>query len=135
MRGLTAAGAAALARELLAAGESLPDIWRHCVLQLLDDYAGDASRLGVTPARRRFAEPPAPTGSTKVDAALASLAEHLSRRDGWPTPGWAQDPARYTAEWWFVTRLPGMHATALQESPTSFRKRGVFITEGALSRA
>jgi hypothetical protein len=37
--------------------------------------------------------------------------------------------------WWFVTDFVGLHPRALVESPLSFRKRGVFITSGALSRA
>jgi hypothetical protein len=37
--------------------------------------------------------------------------------------------------WWFVTTLKGLHPRALVESPLSFRKRGVFITGGALQRA
>jgi hypothetical protein len=41
-------------------------------------------------------------------------------RDAWP--------------WWFVSDLRGMHPRALVESPSSFRRRGVFITSGALER-
>jgi hypothetical protein len=37
--------------------------------------------------------------------------------------------------WWFVTDLRGLHPPALAESPSSFRRRGVFITSGALDRA
>jgi hypothetical protein len=37
--------------------------------------------------------------------------------------------------WWFVTDLRGLHPRALVESPSSFRRRGVFITSGALDRA
>jgi hypothetical protein len=70
-----------------------------------------------------------------VDAALAALGEHLSRRDGWERPAWVVDPAREAEPWWFVTSLRGMHARALVESPLSFRKRGIFITNGALDRA
>lgn len=135
MRGLSAAGAAELARSLIEAGEPLTVAWRHCVLQLLDDYLSDVRHESPREARRRFDAEPAPTGSPQVDAALASLAEHLSRRDGWDTPMWALQPSRYCKEWWFVTPFAGMHATALQQSPLSFRKRGVFITAEALSRA
>ena len=109
-------------------------VWRHCVLQLLDDYMSDVRHRGVEGARRRFEAEPPPSGSNRVDAALAALAEHLSRRDGWDTPGWALRPSRYTSDWWFVTPYAGMHATALLQSPLSFRKRGVFITAEALDR-
>lgn len=135
VRGLSAAGAAHLAAELIQAGELLTVVWRHCVLQLLDDYRSDLALVGIEAAQQRFFDEPAPSGSPKVDAALAALAEHLARRDRWDTPAWARDTGTYTREWWFVTPLRGMHATALQQSPPSFRKRGVFITAEALSRA
>jgi hypothetical protein len=60
---------------------------------------------------------------------LPLLAWWLSRR--METSYWQ---AGSDLKWWFVTPLWGMHATALQESPPSFRTRGVFITAGALSR-
>jgi hypothetical protein len=132
--GLDAAGAAALAERLLAEGEPLLALWRHCVIQLLDDYSSELERAGVAVASRRFETEPPLTGSAEVDAALAALAEHLGRRDGWPLPTWARKPGRYSSSWWFVAPLRGMHPTALQESPPSFRTRGVFITAGALSR-
>ncbi|MFI5955709.1 hypothetical protein [Cryptosporangium sp. NPDC051539] len=134
MTGFTAAGAALLARQMLSEDDPLLSVWRYCLIQLLDDYNGEASRVGSLQASHRFDPEPAPTGSAEVDAGLAALAEHLARRDGWPTPQWARKPGRYTNKWWFVTPLRGMHATALQQSPPSFRTRGVFITADALSR-
>jgi len=132
--GLDAVGAAALAEASLADGEPLQVVWRHCIVQLLDDYSRDLARSGVAVASRRFDVEPPPTGSAEVDAALAALAEHLARRDGWTPPQWARKPGRYSPTWWFVTSLRGMHPTAVQESPASFRTRGIFITADALSR-
>lgn len=132
--GLDAAGAALLAGELLADGETLQSVWRYVIVQLLDDYSHDLGRDGVSVASQRFDHEPPLTGAAEVDAALAALAEYLARRDDWPVPSWARKPGRYSDKWWFVTPLRGMHATALQESPSSFRTRGVFITSGALSR-
>jgi hypothetical protein len=70
-----------------------------------------------------------------VDAAFAAMAEYLARRDGWTVPAWARLPEREAWSWWFVTDLRGLHPQALVESPSSFRRRGVFITSGALQRA
>jgi hypothetical protein len=95
----------------------------------------DLAHAGASVASQGFSSDPPPTRSTEVDAALAALAEYLARRDSWPVPSWARKPGRYSAKWWFVTPLRGMHATALQESHASFRTRGIFITAGALSRA
>lgn len=134
MAGLTAVSAGLQARQMLADGEPLLSVWRYCLIQLLDDYTGDARRVGAAQASRRFDEEPPLTGSPEVDAGLAALAEYLARRDGWQTAQWARKPGRYTQKWWFVTPLRGMHATALQQSPPSFRTRGVFITAEALSR-
>lgn len=134
MTGLTAAAAAVQAQRMLAEGESLLAVWRYCLIQLLDDYTGEAKRLGAERAARRFDEEPAPTGASEVDAGLAAITEYLARRDGWTPPRWARNPGRYSQKWWFVTPLRGMHATALQQSPPSFRTRGVFITADALSR-
>jgi hypothetical protein len=132
--GLDAADAARLAGDLLADGETLQSVWRYVIVQLLDDYTRDLARAGVSVASQRFDREPPPTPAVEVDAALAALAEYLARRDNWPVPSWARKPGRYSGRWWFVTPLRGMHPTALQESPPSFRTRGVFITSGALSR-
>ena len=70
-----------------------------------------------------------------MDAAFAAMAEYLARRDGWTVPAWAALPEREAWPWWFVTDLRGLHPRALVESPSSFRRRGVFITDGALERA
>jgi hypothetical protein len=82
-----------------------------------------------------WAESPRATGDTRVDAAFAAMAEYLARRDEWTVPSWARLPEREAWPWWFVSDLRGMHPRALVESPSSFRRRGVFITSGALERA
>jgi hypothetical protein len=82
-----------------------------------------------------WASAPRSTGDIRVDAAFAAMAEYLARRDGWEVPSWARLPGREAWPWWFVTDLRGLHPRALVESPSSFRRRGVFITSGALDRA
>ena len=81
-----------------------------------------------------FRDAPRATGDTRVDAAFAAMAEYLARRDGWTVPPWARLPEREAWPWWFVTDLRGLHPRALVELPSSFRRRGVFITSGALDR-
>lgn len=119
---------------LLAAEEPLKHVWRYVVLQLLDDYSSVLQHQGVEAAAEMWRDEPAPTGDSRVDSALAALAEHLARRDGWRVPAWAESPGRVAETWWFVTDLPALHPRALVESPLSFRKRGVFITADALVR-
>lgn len=131
----TADQAAAVAADMLADGERLSRLWRYVFAQMLDDYTSVLHHSGVSAAARMWAEAPRTTGDTRVDAAFAAMAEYLARRDGWTVPSWARLPEREAWPWWFVTDLRGLHAQALVESPSSFRRRGVFITSGALERA
>lgn len=130
----TVGDAATVARALLAEGKPLKTVWRFAILQLLDDYSSVLRHEGVEAAERIWLTAPASTGDVRVDAALAALAEHLGRRDGWRAPPWARDPSREATPWWFVAELQGFHPRALVESPSSFRRRGVFITSDALER-
>lgn len=130
----TAADAARLAQRLLAENRPLQQVWRFALVQLLDDYASVLRHDGVEAAGRMWALEPPRTGSSEVDAALAAMAEYLARRDGWQAPEWAGDAGREASPWWFVTPLRGLHPKALVESPSSFRRRGVFITADALER-
>ena len=131
----TADNAALVAAEMLAEGERLSRLWRYVFAQMLDDYTSVLRHAGVAAAAQMWTEAPRPTGDTRVDAAFAAMAEYLARRDGWTVPSWASLSEREAWPWWFVTDLRGLHAQALVESPSSFRRRGVFITSGALDRA
>jgi hypothetical protein len=106
----------------------------RCVLQLLDDYRRAIRGGGLPAGAALFQGAPPPTGDSGVDAAIAALAEHLARRDGWRPPAWSFDERRYAEPWWFVSGVRAWHAIALVESPLAFRKRGVFLTSSALER-
>ena len=127
--------AASDAIAMLQEGERLSRLWRYVFVQMLDDYTSVLHHAGVPAAARMWASAPRSTGDIRVDAAFAAMAEYLARRDGWEVPSWARLPGREAWPWWFVTDLPGLHPRALVESPSSFRRRGVFITSGALDRA
>lgn len=130
----TADQAAGTAAAMLAGGERLSRLWRYVFAQLLDDYTSVLRHAGVAAAADMWSAAPRETGDGRVDAAFAAMAEYLARRDGWTVPSWAKLPEREAWPWWFVTDLRGMHPQALVESPSSFRRRGVFITSGALDR-
>jgi hypothetical protein len=135
METLTAGEAAALARSMLKGDvDDLRGVWRFVIVQLLDDYSSVKRFRGLAAAADLFREPPGAMGDSRVDAALAALAEHLARRDGWPTPLWAARHLGPAIPWWFVSELESLQAMAIQQSPLSFRKRGVFIVHGALDR-
>lgn len=129
----TAAEAARHAAGEIAGTGALNGAFR-CLLQLLDDYRRAERSGGPVAAARLFADPPQGTGDVRVDAALAGLAEHLARQDGWSPPAWAFDDSRYAEPWWFVSGVRAWHPAALVESPLAFRKRGVFLTRSALER-
>lgn len=120
---------------MLQEGERLSRLWRYVFVQMLDDYTSVLRHAGVSASARMWVGAPRSTGDSRVDAAFAAMAEYLARRDGWEVPSWARLPGREAWPWWFVTDLRGLHPRALVESPSSFRRRGVFITSGALDRA
>jgi hypothetical protein len=130
----TADQAAGSAAAMLADGERLSRLWRYVFAQLLDDYTSVLLHARVEAAARMWSEAPQSTGDNRVDAAFAAMAEYLARRDGWTVPPWARLPEREAWPWWFVSDLRGLHPRALVESPSSFRRRGLFITSGALER-
>lgn len=126
--------AAHVAADLLGAQAPLSRVWRFAVVQLLDDYTSVLTHQGVDAAAAMWRDEPRSVGDVRVDAAFAALAEYLGRRDGWSVPAWARESAREATPWWFVTELRGLHPQAFVESPLPFRRRGVFITRGALER-
>jgi hypothetical protein len=93
------------------------------------DHAPPAER------RRLVEDPPAATGDPRYDAFLAAMVEYLRASDGELAPAWVEDPSRFLERWWFVSGLHSFHADAIAHSPISFARRGVFITEAALTYA
>ena len=93
------------------------------------DKADEADR------RRMVERAPLPTGDRRYDALLASLVEYSCVHHGIKPQGWVDDSSRFLEEWWFVSGMKSLHANAMVHSPISFKRRGVFITEGALTYA
>jgi hypothetical protein len=112
--------------ERVRAGEDL----RFAVRELLDEFAlrgRDELRVAA------LAEEPVGV-DPHVDAYLGALAEHLARSCDLPTPRWALSEARTLDHMWFPGVARGFRPTALRESPAAFRRRGIFIARGALTR-
>jgi hypothetical protein len=91
----------------------------------------------LSPAERVHAveDRPDTVGDAGFDALLAAVAEHVCATAQIVAPAWVNEPNRFLETWWFVSGLRSLHADALVHSPISFARRGVFITEGALSYA
>jgi len=112
--------------ERVRRGEDL----RFAVRELLDEFAlrgRDSLRAAA------LAEEPVRVDA-HVDAYLGALAEHLARTCGLPVPSWTLSDSRTLDHMWFPGVAPGFRPTALRESPVAFRRRGIFIARGALSR-
>ena len=117
---------AEIAERVLAGGDfsySLSDFLDH--YYGLDDGRARAAALAAAPARTE----------QLLDAWLGAVAEHLSRRDGRKAPPWSNDPARFLARAYFAGGLESLKSTLLAESPAAFRRRQIFVTANALSRA
>lgn len=112
-------------------GHARDDEWAFRVcLEFLDEF--HAEPPSVQPELLR--QEPALTGSSRWDAFLGALAEHLAFHAGFPTPPWAQGADRFLGESWFLVNLPSVRPSALAESPAAFRRRAIWITAEALSR-
>lgn len=70
-----------------------------------------------------------------TDAYLAATAEYLAWHFRFRNPEWTQDPRRFLKEPWFATRISGLKALMAMESPAAFRRRNLFVSQNALSRA
>ena len=97
-------------------------------------------RFNYSPAASLVAEEPASLSEALhdegiADAYIASAAAWLCRTHGIPTPHWARGTARALARPFFAARSKALKAVLLQESPTEFRIRNIFVSANALSRA
>jgi hypothetical protein len=102
----------------------------HAVREFLDELA----LMNPEQMRRAIQRRPSPTGDARFDAYLAALAEHVAAIHGLERPDWSHEPGRFLDHFWFVSEVKGFRALALVESPAAFRRRGIFISAGSLSR-
>ncbi len=99
-----------------------------------------ADRFNRSPSAQLVAEEPASLTTALgdegvADAWLASAASWLCRTHGLPAPQWARGTSRALTKPFFAARTKALKAVLLQESPTEFRVRNLFVSANALSRA
>ncbi|MHB8544347.1 MAG: hypothetical protein ACYC9S_10165 [Leptospirales bacterium] len=70
-----------------------------------------------------------------TDAYLAATAEYLAWHFCLKNPEWTQAPGRIMKEPWFATDIEGLKPLLAMESPAAFRRRNLFVSGNALSRA
>lgn len=125
--------ATAMAIRRSLAERDADDAFRQ-VIQFVDD----AGRADVVTARAAVRLEPESTGDKRWDALLAGIAEYVSRRAGFPVPGWASAPGRFLRRFWFVIEditgrpSPGLAALSFASSPPELASRGVFIDRASL---
>ncbi|MHB1757255.1 MAG: hypothetical protein ACYCT9_07045 [Leptospirillum sp.] len=73
--------------------------------------------------------------SNGTDVYLAITAEYLAWHFSLLTPDWTQDFRRVMKEPWFATDIEGLKALLAMENPAAFRRRNLFVSQNALSRA
>jgi len=116
-----------LVAERVRAGEDL----LFAIREFLDEF-------GLLPRpdlrERAIGARPMATGDPRADAYLGALAEHLALAEGIDRPRWTIDPDRFLDRFWFVPATRAFWPLAIVESPAAFRRRGIFISEGALQR-
>ncbi len=103
--------------------------WRSAVRDFLDGFAG--APVG---AQQALLDEEPLAFDAVGDAYLAALAEHLAHHHDLVRPAWCVDPARFLRRMWFASDAPGLRASAIQQSPAAFRRRGLFIGDTTLQR-
>lgn len=90
----------------------------------------------TAPDRRdsAIADAPAPLPPVQ-DAYLAAVAEHLAKTYGLAVPAWAEHRGLDLPHPFFAGGLEALKAVLQVESPTAFRRRMLFVSRNALSRA
>src|SRR5687768_10149799 len=71
-------------------------------------------------------EEPDALPSANEHAFLGAVGEHLARRWDLAIPAWTNDRSRFLSRPYFTTRLEGLKALLIAESPIAFRRRLIF---------
>lgn len=66
---------------------------------------------------------------------LAGIVEYACATHLVLAPAWVDAPEYFLDEFWFVSGVKSLHADAMMHGPISFKRRGVFLTQGALTYA
>ncbi len=69
-----------------------------------------------------------------ADAYLAAVCDHLCRQYRFSRPEWVKSPLRVLEKPYFAAKTHGLRMIYLQESPTAFKQRNLFVSANTLSR-
>lgn len=109
-------------------------------LWLLGDFLDDFRQRCSTPEEKAALVSETPVwldAETHADcnAYLAAVAETLCREASLPPPVWTDAPPGFLHRPWFAGGFETLKAILLVESPVAFRRRNLFVSANALTRA
>lgn len=109
-------------------------------LLVLGDLLDDFRQRCSTPEEKSALVSEAPVwldAETHADcnAYLAAVAETLCREASLPPPVWTDSPPCFLHRPWFAGGFETLKALLLVESPVAFRRRNLFVSANALTRA
>ena len=110
------------------------DSFDRCLANFLDEFYASPTAAALVEAPPLLGLVGGERGRVQ-DAYLAATAEELARREGFPSPAWAQEEERTLHLPWFASPLAALRVVLLRESPPAFRARNLFVSDNALSRA
>ena len=102
---------------------------REAVADFLDDLRWVRDHDGVA---QRIVDRPRDL-DPRTDAYLGALAEHVAAERALAVPPWSIEAGRFLVRIWWP-RYPGLWARAIVESPAAFRRRGILLGAGMLTR-
>ena len=107
------------------------------IKEFLDEYyaASPADRLGFVEKEPGSVDLPDARKTLVTDAYLSAVAEALSYYDGNDAPNWVFQDRFFLDDPWFASPIDGLRPLLLMESPVFFRRRNLYVSRNALSRA
>jgi len=109
-------------------------------LLLLGDLLDDFRQRSSTPEEKIALVGEAPVwldaeNHADCNAYLAAVAETLCREASLRPPVWTESPPCFLHRPWFAGGFETLKALLLVESPVAFRRRNLFVSANALTRA
>lgn len=106
---------------------------RHALRDFLDGFYAAPMPEKVHDEPARLA--PSLNDDGFADAYLAAVCDHLCRQHRLPRPDWVRQSDRVLHTPYFAAKTHGLRMIYLQESPTAFKQRNIFVSANTLSRA
>jgi hypothetical protein len=105
---------------------------RFLLANFIDEFNGSAKKNKL----KMIENCPFPQIKKNRDKAyIAALVEELCFRNHLKIPVWVEDKKLFLKEPFFVGGLESLKSFLLVESPVSFRRRNIFVSENVLIRA